>query len=202
MEEKHTHRPLIIAGPSGAGKSTLVKLLQQDFPNMFGYSISHTTRSPRPGEVNGVNYWFTDRESFLKEKSENKFIETAEYAANLYGTSIKAVADVQHTGKICLLDIDLQGVISFKSLSNQTIKPYYAFIVPPSIEELRRRLDNRKDTSNEAIDLRLKTAERELQHKDTPGFWDFVLVNDNLDVSHKQFKEWILEHYPELKEKK
>merc|ERR1711879_671348 len=98
-------RPIVFAGPSGAGKSTLIKKLMTEFPSAFGFSVSHTTRKIRPSEVDGVNYHFVEREAMEKEIAEGKFIESAVYSGNMYGTSIKAVQDVVDSGKVCLLDI-------------------------------------------------------------------------------------------------
>lgn len=95
-------RPLILFGPSGSGKSTLLKKMLEDFPDRFGFSISHTTRKPRPGEQHGVHYYFTDWETMQKDIEEGKFIEHAVYSGNHYGTSRAAVEGVQRTGKVLL----------------------------------------------------------------------------------------------------
>jgi len=193
-------KPVIFAGPSGVGKSSLIKLVQKDWPDAFGFSVSHTTRKPRPGEADGVNYWFTDVPTFEKIKSENKFIETATFAGNLYGTSFEAVSSVAKSGRICILDIDLQGVLSFKALKQDTSSvPYFLFFVPPSMEELERRLKARGDTPPDAMEKRLETAKRELLYRDKPDFWDHVFVNDKLDETHVQLKRWFEDHYPALK---
>ncbi|KAL6051758.1 guanylate kinase [Balamuthia mandrillaris] len=181
-------RPVVVAGPSGSGKSTLISRLLKEFPSSFGFSVSHTTRKPRPGEQNGVHYFFTDRETFLKEREEGKFLESAEYSGNLYGTSIAAVESVAEQGKVCLLDIDIQGVLSVKQ---STLNARYLFVVPPSVEELRRRLTGRGDTDAEAIEKRLDTAKRELEYRDKPDFWDKVIVNDDLESAYQQFRTFL-----------
>ena len=108
------NRPIVISGPSGTGKSTLLKKLFAEYPDKFGFSVSNTTRKPRPGEVNGKDYNFSTVEEFKQLIDENKFIEWAQFSGNYYGTTIKAVKDVAEQGRICLLDIDMQGVKSVK----------------------------------------------------------------------------------------
>ncbi len=143
---KHEERPIAIAGPSGVGKSTLIGRLLKEFPSKFGFSCSHTTRAPRPGEKHGVNYWFVSREEFKADVAAGKFVEWAEFSGNIYGTSKKAIKDVNTTGKTVLLDVDLQGIMSLRKTD---LNPYCIFIVPPSFEELERRLRGRGDTSEE-----------------------------------------------------
>eukprot|EP00005_Dracoamoeba_jomungandri_P002122 CAMPEP_0174254480 /NCGR_PEP_ID=MMETSP0439-20130205/3796_1 /TAXON_ID=0 /ORGANISM="Stereomyxa ramosa, Strain Chinc5" /LENGTH=185 /DNA_ID=CAMNT_0015336083 /DNA_START=12 /DNA_END=566 /DNA_ORIENTATION=- len=184
---KQALRPLVVAGPSGAGKSTLIRKLMDEFPAKFGFSVSHTTRGIRPGEEDGKHYHFVDRETFEQKVSEGNFIEHAEYSGNLYGTSFSAVSDVQDAGKICILDIDIQGV----ELVKQTeLNPLFLFIVPPSTEELKRRLVGRGDTDDDAIQKRLETAVKELAYKDRENFWDRVQVNDDLETAYSELRDW------------
>merc|ERR1712071_76938 len=103
-------RPLIFCGPSGSGKSTLIKHLMSEFTDKFGFSVSHTTRSPRPGEVEGQDYHYVSREEMEQGIANGDFIESATYSGNMYGTSKNAVLDVQRSNRICILDIDTQGV--------------------------------------------------------------------------------------------
>lgn len=98
-------RPLVLCGPSGVGKSTIIARITKEFPDAFGFSVSHTTRAPREGEVDGVNYFFTDRESMQKAIEDGEFIEHAVFSGNMYGTSKTAVQSVMDQGKICILDI-------------------------------------------------------------------------------------------------
>lgn len=102
------HRPIVISGPSGTGKSTLLKHLFTAHPHTFGFSVSHTTRSPRPGEQDGREYNFTTKEKFLKLLDEGGFIEHAQFGGNYYGTSVKAVKDVAEKGRVCVLDIEME----------------------------------------------------------------------------------------------
>eukprot|EP00124_Ichthyophonus_hoferi_P004546 Ihof_evm2s515 gene=Ihof_evmTU2s515 len=132
-------RILLCFGPSGAGKSTLLKKLFAEFPNAFGFSVSHTTRQPRAGEQPGKDYHFVTREELLAEVAKGMFIEHAEFSGNIYGTSQQSVKDVLDQGKLCVLDIDVQGVEILKKsfLHGETV---YVFIRPPTIEALESRL--------------------------------------------------------------
>jgi hypothetical protein len=103
-----TLAPILIAGPSGVGKGTLINKLMADFPSTFGFSVSHTSRPPRPGEVDGVHYHFSDRDTMAKEIADGLFLESADVHGKYYGTSFKSVDDVADAGKICILDIDIQ----------------------------------------------------------------------------------------------
>jgi len=182
-----TAQPIAIAGPSGSGKSTLISKLMKEYPHQFVFSISHTTRSPRAGEVDGVNYYFTDRETMQKAILNGQFIETAEFAGHLYGTSRSAIQAVKDSGKICLLDIDIQGILSLKKTD---LNPRYVFLSPPSLEILERRLRNRRDTEEHQILRRLQQAKLEMEYRDQPGFFDLVIINDNLERAYQEFKEF------------
>ncbi|KAF9132011.1 guanylate kinase, partial [Linnemannia schmuckeri] len=133
-------RPIVISGPSGAGKSTFLKRLFAEYPDKFGFSVSNTTRNPRAGEVNGVDYNFLTREEFLAGVARGDFIEHAEFSGNLYGTTVQGVKSVGDKGRICILDIDMQGV---KLVKKTDLNPYYLSVQPPSIEELEKRLRGR-----------------------------------------------------------
>eukprot|EP00033_Pygsuia_biforma_P000339 GCRY01000412.1.p1 GENE.GCRY01000412.1~~GCRY01000412.1.p1 ORF type:complete len:221 (-),score=36.44 GCRY01000412.1:579-1148(-) len=182
-------RPVVLCGPSGAGKSTLVKKLMEEYPGKFGFSISHTTRDPRPNEIDGVHYFFTEKKTMQKEIEKGLFIETAEVHGNLYGTSIQAVKKVQGKGLICILDIDVQGVLSVKK---SDLNPLYIFVSPPSIEALEKRLRGRKTDSESVIEHRLKNALHEMEFRDKPGMFDHVVVNDDLDTAYEDLKTAIV----------
>ena len=161
MTNKLSIRPLVICGPSGSGKSTLLSKLMDDFPNTFGFCVSHTTRKPRPGEIDGEHYHFTDKVSIAKEIDGGRFIESAEFSGNIYGTSKSAIEKVVSDGKICILDIDVQGV---KQVKNTDLNPHYIFLKPPSLIELEKRLRERKTETDESLQLRLDTAAKELDY--------------------------------------
>lgn len=104
-----SHRPIVISGPSGAGKSTILKRLFDEFPDKFGFSVSHTTRGPRGSEKDGVEYNFVTKEEFLDLVEKKGFVEHAQFGSNYYGTSIKAVNDIAEKGRICVLDIEMEA---------------------------------------------------------------------------------------------
>ncbi|XP_074627539.1 guanylate kinase-like isoform X1 [Acropora palmata] len=181
-------RPLVLCGPSGCGKSTLTNRLLKDHPNKFGFSISHTTRGPRPGEVNGREYYFTDRVSMQKSVDAGEFIEWAIYNGNMYGTSKKAIQDVLDSGKACVLDIDMQGV---KKMKNSGVDCYYIFVKTPSLEELEKRLRSRGTETEESLLKRLEIAKKELAFAETPGNFNRVIINDDLDRAYNEFHDTV-----------
>ncbi|KAL7413627.1 guanylate kinase [Mrakia frigida] len=181
-------RPLVLFGPSGTGKSTLLKKLLAEFPDKFGFSVSHTTRSPRTGESPGVAYHFTDRPTFERLISEGAFIENAEFSGNRYGTSAKAVQDFEGTGRRCILDIDMQGVHQIRT-NHPHLNPIYLFISPPSFASLRTRLTSRGTESPESLQARLDAAKGELEYAvSEQGKADVVVVNDDLERAYGLFK--------------
>ncbi|RLN56510.1 hypothetical protein BBJ29_006021 [Phytophthora kernoviae] len=188
-------QPLVIAGPSGVGKGTLINLLLEKFPSTFGFSVSHTTRGPREGEVDGVAYHFTAKDKVLKEIEAGLFLEHAEVHSNVYGTSKRAVLDVQEKGKICILDIDIQGV---QQVKKSGIKAKYLFISPPSMEELEKRLRGRATETEDKIQLRVKNAAGEVEFGQQPGVFDYNLVNKVVDDSLRELLTTLKEWYPSV----
>ncbi|RNA04605.1 Anc-gkdup [Brachionus plicatilis] len=180
-------RPVVFCGPSGSGKSTLLKRLMKEFPEAFAFSVSHTTRKPRPGEENGREYHFVTREEMLKAVEKSDFLEHAEFSGNIYGTSKKAVEAVLQSGKICALDVDIQGV---KSLKKSNLNPIYCFIKPPSMEVLEKRLKERGTETPESLQKRLDTAKIELDfEKLEPNAFDYIIVNDDLEQAYAKLRE-------------
>ncbi|XP_050666310.1 guanylate kinase isoform X1 [Leptidea sinapis] len=184
-------RPLVLCGPSGSGKSTLQKRLLKDFPDKFGFSVSHTTRSPRAGEKDGVHYHFTTKEDMLTAIENGEFIETATFSGNMYGTSKKAVEEVRRTGRICVLDIEIEGV---KQIKQTDLDPLLVFIMPPSIEELERRLRKRDTEDEEALQKRLETARCEIEYGNVPGNFHIIILNDRLNKAYEELREFILQN--------
>ncbi|GAA5943440.1 guanylate kinase [Sporobolomyces koalae] len=185
-------RPIVICGPSGTGKSTLLKKLFTEYPDRFAFSISHTTRAPRPGEQNGVSYHFTTREAFQDLVRKDGFIEHAEFSGNLYGSSVSSVNDVTKSGKMCILDIDTQGVKLIKK-NHPSLNPLYIFISPPSIASLKTRLTGRGTETDSSMAARLSAAIGELEYAKEQGAFDVVVVNDELERAYQVLKGVICE---------
>lgn len=165
---------IVLSGPSGAGKGTICSRLRAEMPNLT-YSVSMTTRQPRVGEVEGVNYFFRDKEEFEELLKEAAFLEYAKVYDNYYGTPKKHVMDLLDQGKSVLLEIDIQGAMQVKERYSDAI---FIYIVPPSLTELSARLRGRATDSEEVIDKRLSLAcsELALAHR-----YDYIVVNDDLD---------------------
>ncbi|CAH0546157.1 unnamed protein product [Brassicogethes aeneus] len=189
MSTLKTIRPLMFCGPSGSGKSTLLKKLLDDFPDKFGFSVSHTTRKPRPGEVHGKHYFFTEMDAMKEAISDGLFIENACYGGNLYGTSRKAVESVAKDGKVCILDIEVQGV---KQIKKTDLNPWSVFVKPPSLEHLKQRLVARNTETEETLARRLKAAEEEMEYGTSEGNFDVTIVNDNLDQAYENLKDFVV----------
>lgn len=170
----------IISAPSGAGKSTLINALLKQHADMQ-LSVSHTTRSPRPGESNGVQYHFTDIPAFKQLIAEDQFIEWAEVFGNYYGTSKAALADKLAQGIDVFLDIDWQGA---RQIKQQLPFVTSIFILPPSVEALEQRLNQRGQDSAEVIAGRMAKAQDEISHADEYDYW---VVNDDLELALQQF---------------
>lgn len=181
-----SEKPIVIAGPSGVGKGTLISMLMKEFPLMFGFSVSHTTRAPRNMEKNGVHYHFTERSIMEKAIKDRKFLEFAEVHGNLYGTSIEAVEAVADSGKKCILDIDVQGSRKVRASSLEAI---FIFVCPPSMTELEARLRARATETEEQILKRLRNAEAEIEQGKSSGIFDHILYNDNLDECYENLKK-------------
>jgi len=182
-------RPLVMAGPSGVGKGTLIARLMKDFPGSFGFCVSHTTRSPRPGEEDGIAYHFTELGAMKKMVEEGHFLEYADVHGNLYGTSRAAVEKVAQAGSICILDIDVQGVRLVKAAQLDPA-PLFVFVRPPSMEALEARLRGRGTETEARVQRRLANAAAEIGYASERGGanFDAVLVNDDLELCYAQLK--------------
>nr|XP_034363148.1 guanylate kinase isoform X1 [Arvicanthis niloticus] len=183
-------RPVVLSGPSGAGKSTLLKKLFQEHGSIFGFSVSHTTRNPRPGEEDGKDYYFVTREMMQRDIAAGDFIEHAEFSGNLYGTSKEAVRAVQAMNRICVLDVDLQGV---RSIKKTDLCPIYISVQPPSLDVLEQRLRLRNTETEESLAKRLAAARADMESSKEPGLFDLVIVNDNLDKAYATLKQALSE---------
>lgn len=184
------HSPIVVCGPSGSGKSTLLKRLLAEQGESFQLTISHTTRQPRKGELDGREYHFVDAETMLDMIQQGQFIEHTNFSGNYYGTSKQAVREAIKMGKHLILEVDIDGVRALTSIKE--LKPILVFIKPPSKEQLHERLTKRGTECNETLRRRLKRADQELEFADS-GFvrFDLVLVNDDLDEAYKKLKRFL-----------
>lgn len=179
----------ILSAPSGGGKSSLAKALV-DSNKDISVSISHTTRQPRPGEENGVHYFFVSPEEFDDMVKNESFIEYAEVFGNHYGTSRLAVEEQLQQGAHVLLDIDWQGMREIKS---QWADAVSIFILPPSRQELENRLCDRGQDSEDEVANRMKQAVSEMRHYDE---FDYVVINDDFDLAYRDINT-IIHGHPE-----
>ncbi|KAG5276029.1 hypothetical protein AALO_G00127130 [Alosa alosa] len=218
-------RPVVLSGPSGAGKSTLLKRLMKDYEGVFGFSVSHTTRNPRPGEENGKglnslpmllgatllpvadvlssesseDYHFTTREKMQEGIDNGDFIENAEFSGNMYGTSKSAIEDVQAQNLICILDVDIQGV---KNIKETDLNPIYISIQPPSMEILEKRLRDRQTETDDSLEKRLDAARTDMELSKEPGLFDLVIVNDDLEEAYEKLKSVLMEEIQKVQDSK
>lgn len=162
---------LVVSGPSGAGKGTICQLLREQLPDL-GYSISVTTRQPRVGEVDGVNYFFKTVPQVKEMIAKGELLEYAEVYGNYYGTPRKYVEDLLNTGHDVLLEIDIQGALQIKERFPEGV---FVFIVPPSLDELSARIYKRGTDSEDVIKRRMASAAGELTYAQK---YDYIIVND------------------------
>jgi guanylate kinase len=175
----------VISAPSGAGKTTLCKEIIDIFPNLR-HSISYTTRPPRKAEVHGRDYFFVGKEEFSRMACAGEFAEWAEVHGNLYGTSLATLNESRAQGVDLILDIDCQGARQLKERFEGGV---YIFVLPPSIEELRRRLDNRSLDTAEVIERRISNAAGEIKEA---RWYDYIIVNDKFIEAVEQLKSVLI----------
>jgi len=182
----HNGMLLVLSAPSGCGKTTIVKRVMANLPNLV-FSVSHTTRVPRPGETDGVHYHFVDQSGFrtIREQQPTGFLEWAEVHGNLYGTSVAEVELRQQAGCDVLLDIDVQGAAQVR----QCVTAVTIFIAPPSLQVLEQRLRGRGTEDEATVAKRLNNARKELA---SAGVYDYLIVNDQLDEAVDSLRSIII----------
>ena len=178
-------RLIVISGPSGAGKSTVVFKTIEGREDMC-FSTSVTSRKPRPGEVDGREYFFIDRERFLEMVENDELLEHAEYVGNLYGTPRRFVEDKLAAGVSVFLDIEVQGARQVSEKMPEAIK---IFLITPTLDELRKRLEKRGTETPETIDGRLRRAREEYAEAD---FYDYIVVNDKVEEAAAELQAILL----------
>lgn len=175
---------IIFSAPSGAGKTTIVKEILASFPTII-FSISATTRKPRPGEKDGVDYFFLDKDKFEELIKNDELLEYEKIYDYYYGTLKKFILDNINNGLNILMDIDVKGALNVKKKYPQAT---IIFIAPPSIEELEKRLINRGSDTPEEIKKRISRAKEELEYM---GKFDYVIINDDLNIAKEEAKKII-----------
>lgn len=185
---------IVLSGPSGAGKGTLCQELLRQIPQVK-YSVSATTRQPRPGEVDGVHYFFRNREDFQTMIDKDQLLEWAEFCGNYYGTPQFAVEQTIQAGNDVILEIEIQGAMKVKERFPQGV---FIFVVPPSLDELSERIHKRGTESEEVIQKRLATAAQELEYVSE---YDYVVVNDEVPLAVDKLKSILIAEKCRVKRK-
>ncbi|MBQ6357323.1 MAG: guanylate kinase [Solobacterium sp.] len=168
---------IVISGPSGVGKGTVLKEFINDPELKLAYSVSMTTRAMRPGEVDGVNYYYVTREEFERARDNGELLESAEFVGNYYGTPLKSVEKLRNEGKNVLLEIEVEGC---RQVCEKVPEAVTIYIVPPSMEELERRIRGRSTEPEEIVQQRLAKAARELT---MVGHYKYVVCNDDVKLA-------------------
>ena len=188
-EEQTRGKIFIVSAPSGTGKTTILKRIVKEIPNLY-FSVSATTRKPREGEVNGVDYYFVSIDDVLEMFRKKELLEWAMVHGNFYGTPVWEVEGKINSGKNVIVDVDVKGFMKIKRKYPESVS---IFIMPPSIQELKERLLKREGKSkfDEELKKRFEKATYEMSFRD---LYDYVIVNDDLDRACNELKEIILKN--------
>ena len=181
MESNNRGLLIVISGPSGAGKGTICKALLEKNDDLY-ISVSATTRNPREGEIDGINYYFINRSEFMQRIESDDFLEYAEVYGNYYGTPKSEVEAMLLSGKNVILEIDIQGALKVKENSKEGI---FVFILPPSMEELKQRIIKRGSETTESLMTRFKSAYQEINYISK---YNYAVVNDEVDEAVKKIE--------------
>lgn len=180
---------IVFSGPSGTGKTSIVKALLQEYPDLFGFSISATTRPKREGEIDGRDYYFISPEEFKKKIEQGEFIEWEEVYDNMfYGTLKSEINRLHQQNKHVLFDIDVEGGLNIKKIYGD--KALTIFVMPPSIEDLKNRLQKRNTESVEAMQKRINKAQQEIEKS---KYFDVIIVNDDFNVAVEKAKTVVMQ---------
>jgi guanylate kinase len=189
--------PLVLCGPSGVGKGTILKALRSKFP-LFTTCISHTTRLPRQGEADGFDYHFVSHEQFKGLIEQRAFIEHAFVHGNFYGTSRQELEKAQASGRICVLEIDVQGAVQIKN-SQLSPSPKFLFVAPPSLSFLENRIRGRGTETEDKIQLRMQNAIEELNFAEQEkALFDLRLVHEDIEFTLPKLLSVLSEWYPSV----
>jgi guanylate kinase len=183
---------IILSGPSGVGKGTVCTALRPKMPHLV-YSVSATTRSPRAGEEDGVNYFFKSREQFVSMIEEDQLLEYAEYVGNYYGTPRDFVERTLDSGKDIILEIEVQGALKVKEKFPEGI---FVFLLPPSMDELKDRIRGRGTEHPDVINHRMSVAEDEIN---LMRHYDYAVVNDEIDLACKRIESIIIAEHCKIR---
>ncbi len=187
MADNYSGNLFIVAAPSGGGKTSLVKKLMSHLDGIV-VSVSHTTRKMRPGETDGVDYFFVDEQEFMRMVENNAFVEHARVFNHFYGTSVAQIKDRLKAGIDVLLDIDWQGAQQIRHAFTSAVS---IFVIPPSLDVLKQRLFNRQQDNAEIISSRMQCARDELSHYSE---FDYLIVNDDFEQAAAELKAIVIAH--------
>ncbi|CAI2380616.1 unnamed protein product [Moneuplotes crassus] len=194
-----SYRPLVVVGPSGVGKGTLIQKVFDRYVDKFSFSVSYTTRAPRPGEENGVHYHFIEQEQFQKMEDEDGFIESCDVHTKKYGTAVCELDRIKKEKRIPVLDIDVQGA---SKVHSKGIASLFIFVKPidsDNLDEIRKvlseRLHGRGTENEEQIQGRVDKAAGEIEAFQKSSFFNYTLVNDDLEKAAQRFFEILEKEY-------